>query len=957
MKGSYRMVKNKGKGKRGGSSTIVRTKPERSQFTEIAPGLVRFTGQAETHRIQGALVAVDTSGSTDRGVLARELTTVRYFAPPYIAWSHQIEGIFSTTTSPQWRSGGGTDPSSLFTHPQTIQLLQERRALVMTTDGQINQREITQFANLFGRMSHITVCVGVLVCSLPRGNANYLNISVFSPFMNRDCLIVWCDPYVDGAIKVVYANGGFTSQFPTINLDDPEDLPTLTSQQLAELSVTSMPSPGDGYTALGGGTFVHLERLLGSKIDMDQFTHLDWDALLLICKTRNLLDRLRVFILKHKPVVEADPQPSQASEIVQLMQRIRQVSDNGGSSEQIRTLRDQLHQLRAAEQAQIQAERGRVRHNMQSLVQFHSELMEQLHEIQRADYNLAGVRSNRAARAKIVTGVQWRDNFLKGAYRAEDEIFGDEDTPMCVLVRAPEDPSFNTGDHALTFPLSITNREMQCPDFVGVESGQELVRSGQDLSRQPIAGMIPFLNIRRPEVREYMYQELCRLFTANRDMKVVWRLFFAFLWHLSCREFSSGPVSRNLRDACRWMMDQIMDLHHTTPNFSEIGDKIPLRQALGPFIGLPEFQQYECAGCILIFEVVYHFQLDGKPLDGGVKYLRERMMRDLVQRLLALLKKGGEIRGALERALFEFRCGVPTMGTGRLVDGSGLRLLLEELGLGKLWRGHVDDIPKLMPEHITVVLASFLGDRHWANYRAETLFAEFLQNGVFASTVQGDLDTERVVEMVNQRFEDMYTIPYQPPPRFVTPFGASVMEDERNGVSFIPEDSVESLSVLSERVRATRAEYFRNLYHTEETAPTATSSAFHLHKAIHCALAADPHIEITRETILRVLVVIIAHSKGNIYEPTLLLDILHGVWSYSHVHVPLEVAPSFNERGPSVEEKLRMEMELRGATLEDVGYRFVEVFPLPVAPPIPSCLVHSDLVAPLTEEEIRRVMK
>lgn len=970
---------------RGGSVTLTisANASANANFTPVGRGLLRYDGETSTCAVRGALVAVDVSGSTSGGILQAELQAIAHFAAPYIAWSHQIENIFSSTTG-GWRSHGGTDPSALFTNTQTIQLLSERNVLVMTTDGQINQNAVQQFSTHFGRMSHITTCIGVLVCPAPHfgHRLDRLNISVFSAFMNRDCLVVWRSPN-DPRLFVVYANGGFARRWPNLDLSDARSLPTLTSEELAALTVETLPSPEGGFISLGERTFVNLSQLLGgsqnerSTLDIDAFMGLNWDALFLLCKTRGMLRELRAFILRHQ-VKPTAPPTTNATEIVRLMQQIRTTVSNG-SAEEARPLRERLHALRAADVAAAQTAAARAAASVRSMVQFHAELLQRLHAFERAGYNLAGVRSNRAARAETVgQHLTLEPSFLDGAFRAEDEIFGDEDVPMCVLVRAPADVSANTGDHALTFPLAITNREMQCPDFVGIESGQQLVAQGQDLMRQPVAGLIPFLNIRRPDVRAYVYQELCRLFTAGRDLKCVWRLFFAFLWCLSCREFSGGESSadttdstddgesaessRTLRDACRWMMVQVMDLHHTTPNFSadEISQRIPLREALGPFIGMPEFQQYEAAGCILIVEVAGHFQLPGRSTDGGARALRERMMRDLTQRLLAWLKRADSqasslkrFRYAVERALFEFRCGVPTSGSARLVSHAELRRLLDRLGLPKLWRPLRADTPTLAAEQISVVLASFLADEHWPNYSAESLFMKFSHNGVFASAVAGDLDAEAILKFANHKFADLYSIPFVPPVRFATRLGPSVLEDERHNVSFIPEvpEVPGEFAAMVESIRDLRSRYFQRLYHVQVTAPTENCATYNLHKAVTCALAGDAQVVVSRETILRVLR-LVRQSKGNIYEPELLLDILHAVWSYSHVHVRSD-SIAYDARGPTVAEKLELELEARGATPHALTQPdFLARFPLPSQPPLPAAMATSDLVAPLTEAEL-----
>src|SRR5690606_18578280 len=139
-----------------------------------------------------------------------------------------------------------------------------------------------------------------------------------------------------------------------------------------------------------------------------------------------------------------------------------------------------------------------------------------------------------------------------------------------------------------------------------------------------------------------------------------------------------------------------------------------------------------------------HFQLPGRSTDGGARALRERMMRDLTQRLLAWLKRADaqasslkRFRYAVERALFEFRCGLPTSGSARLVSHAELRRLLDGLGLAKLWRPLRADTPALAPEQISVVLASFLATERWPNYSAESLLMKFSHHGVFASAVAG----------------------------------------------------------------------------------------------------------------------------------------------------------------------------------------------------------------------------
>jgi len=982
------------------TQTITQVKSKIDHWYGVS-GFLTYNGPiVEKKLMEGkSLTAMDVSGSTGNEltlnnnnnmyrkvntILDVEKSILSKFSAECLAWSEKLNGIYPNANDSRIKSEGGTSPASIFTSEDSNVKISNTDILIMSTDGEIEQNQVQIFSNYLNKFTNIKMFIGVLAGNkkLP----SQMNISVFASMMNSDCIIVHSDN-VDGRMKLLYSNGApsLTYPCPVIKDKNYDQLTDININELVNLRVMQMDSDiPEGYISLSDKQYVNFKLLFEKKdIDQDMLMKINYQSLLMLCKTQNRLKEFRQWFNSYKPNTVSEFSNPIETQISRQLNMIRsllsQLSDPIIKPE----IRNDLEKLLATARQELppmRVELEKARQEYQKLLnvisqdyrRFHDTILMDLHNIEKATYDLGDVRSNRAARAERIQETINLDQIKidEQTYRGEDSITLDENQIMALIVREPVDMTTNTSDFALSWPFAVYNQEMASPDYISLEMAKHLTKQGNDLTRNQVLVYVPVLNLQYTENRQYIKQQLCKAFLSGRDMSHCWRLFYSYLYNCYQKEWSEGPM----REMIRWYMNEILTHHKTTETFTDEGvgiNVVPLRKAIPTFLSNSLVQQHPINSVMLMVNSTLLFKLDGMSMDKYKKLVREKFVRYVSEMILSLFKKErtGETLYNIKRMFYDYRNGVPLMDSGRMITYSELMNFFKRMKIDTHFvernmlfyqkLSEQNDINTVIePELISVCLGMFMetsefmeNKTNFQQYRPETLFEYFLTNPTFIGALHQDkIDCKKFIDRI---FGSYHRNNSNGIPSYATIYGPSVLvfNEKYIFIGSTEQDTTFTWGQFDTLLRESRREYYRKTYKCDNTTPTKYSSNFNLHSSVASVLLVEPDIQLNRATVLRVLAKLIK-CNGNIYIPELLEEILFCVNSFKQVRAN-QVNGICKEM--NLIERAKLEFELRKIPYDNNGVLLPKNFnithPLTLQYQL-NMIDYAEVIAPLNDQEI-----
>lgn len=1000
------------------SKTTTVTTQLDDRYWQGTPGLITYQGPIKEKRLLDGrlLTAMDTSGSTSWPVnrqvynlydsryhnreingdtpLQIEQSILSPFNAKCLSWSDQLKGIYPNANDPAITSLGGTAPACLFTSVDSNEMIAQTEIMILATDGDIKQDQISLFSHYMNRFSNITLFIGVLASKQCRPAS--MNISVFASLMNSNCLIVHSDNS-QGRLKLVYSHGTPTISYPCPEITNETkyaELPDMNLAQLVNLKVTQLESQvPEGYISLSGNQYVNLNLLFEQKdgLDQDLLMSINIPSLLMLCKTQGRLRDFRQWFNQYKPKVVNDFSSPIENQLAGLLSRIRglmmRLDDDPNMKPDIRqALLEELAERRTVELPALRVKLEQERQQYQSLLKgisqnfrrFHENVLQDLHEMEKATYDLGSVRSNRAGRAEKIQITVSPDQLVltpaeHSVFLGTDDVTYEDNQVMALILREPTDLTVNSTDFALNYPFACYNEEMASPDLVSLETAKYLTQKGTDLTRNQVLIYLPVVCLGVSTNRQFVKQQLCKAFLSGRDMSHCWRLFFSFLYNCYLKDWSEGQM----REMIHWYLDQLLTYHQTSINFSAEstgGDRtVPLREAISAFLGNPELQSHPINSVLLMVNVTNMFKLPGLPVDGGRRLIREKFARHCIETLLNVWKKStdqDEVSYKLKRLFFDYRYGVPLINSGRMVRFSDFIQLMRMYNINTKYleknlqffsqlTGQLDLDQIIEPELVTVSLACFLqSDVNFTQYRPESLFEKFSLDRTFLSVLHSDPNID-VLGYVNNCFKQLHVVntdEFTPPP-YATIYGPSVLVGHEQELFIAP--GIYSWGNFDRLLREGRRQYYRKIYGCTNTTPTETSANFNLHMTVRRCLQNKPEILLDRPTLLSVLKEIIK-CRGNIYEDKLLEHVLMTIHSFKQVrNQNLGEVRRFGTNETTLQERAKLELIARGIPPIDddmtpvmIPADLISKYPLQIDASPLDLDQYREILTPLTEQEL-----
>jgi len=234
-----------------------------------------------------ATFAVDMSWSTSSGVLVREKEVVVNLATRFSAtarervrvlpWNSEALSPITLSSIDGLSSSGGTDPTVLNSDIRHHHILRNSSLWFLLTDGEIDEFTVKRFALGIGeRGLHGTACVIILFGQPPLRPAS-CNISVGQAVFAvvPDCAFLFHD-IVTGETFVFQCKGCFRGLLPQeemqIALDTKttwHDLPQISYDKLAKLTVPKPRKVGTNTVLLESGCIVNLDELYSNRLNRE----------------------------------------------------------------------------------------------------------------------------------------------------------------------------------------------------------------------------------------------------------------------------------------------------------------------------------------------------------------------------------------------------------------------------------------------------------------------------------------------------------------------------------------------------------------------------------------------------------------------------------------------------------------------------------------------------------------
>lgn len=284
-----------------------------SLSSDYSPGWIPFKESTIS-------VAVDVSGSTKGKVLHEEKLVIMLLSLwlssdasarfKVLPWDYDAHPILSTDEIFSMKSGAGTRPSAIFSSSSFLEALKGSSLWFLLTDGLIDVREVTRFAEgIADHGLHGAACVVILLgnmSSTPMDLNVSVGIAVFAA--TPHCLFLFHD-VATGDVYVLQSKGCFTkiiSPSSVTSLLDSSttwgDLPRTCYRQLAQLDI---PRPHINLDKddliLSRGQVIKMEDVYLNRLDIHSVSDIfdndaDMKNILLTGATRGRSEDVKAWV-------------------------------------------------------------------------------------------------------------------------------------------------------------------------------------------------------------------------------------------------------------------------------------------------------------------------------------------------------------------------------------------------------------------------------------------------------------------------------------------------------------------------------------------------------------------------------------------------------------------------------------------------------------------------------------
>jgi hypothetical protein len=487
-----------------------------------------------------------------------------------------------------------------------------------------------------------------------------------------------------------------------------------------------------------------------------------------------------------------------------------------------------------------------------------------------------------------------------GAYEGECDIMYSTEN-VAVLATKLGDYEQNTSDFALdnALGLGMTNRVF-AGQIYGVDTAKEMMTLGHDpFTIQPVKACLPVVRLDDKNNYKLLTAMLCELFMGGNYLpKAAWFTFYGVCDDMLTRDPEHPEV-------WEFFLDQMDQFITSTPDFTELGTKIPLLRAMNAYCNttdkLTRLGKTFSSVCVMVRALK---RTNASDNDVLVSWVRHALLKVVVSTVLSTSKTvSGHTKnwfdGQFDKLCYDHEYGICINGSEHTLDvHTGLKVLLTDYDTFNKYLTNVQETlgvtSLLTDEQFTTVLQLLRSytKNQLAQYKVETLLEEQLFKNVYFMKAW-DGKTVDVTTLLHKRFTGFfqtkgdYATHVCPP--FITPFGPSCYEGV-DGTKFGDWNHVPT-QMEAEKIKQKRNAHFQQVYGSDgngyptkhEFGKQLTSSHFNLHRSVQRVLTRESYkndTEVTDAHVDAVAYYLMKENKGDFYYKGVSNNIKNALQSY-----------------------------------------------------------------------------
>jgi hypothetical protein len=464
----------------------------------------------------------------------------------------------------------------------------------------------------------------------------------------------------------------------------------------------------------------------------------------------------------------------------------------------------------------------------------------------------------------------------QGAFQGMCDLTGAAPASWLVMsVEALADALHNTSDFVLTDPLAAGARNCIFSNQLYEEQmGQWIINQGADpFTRRPVVECLPLIDLSIKRNLNEFTRLLCKCLLGGKYLPTPARLlFFAVVDQML------DPSRRaEHREAWGYLHRQCLDNFMSTPEFSDLGARVPLLDAMAAYFSPATDEMVQLRRSFTTVSLIGRTLLrESRATPEQVRSIARRaLVKAIVSDAVAAEKAAPDtVKPVILGMLYANFHGIPTLNGGRIVsqrpafchDVSADQERLE-FYLGE---------PLLKPEEYTAVVHALLS-LDLRQYSPEVAVISLLIDDPAFHAVWRSEDPGDVLALLNARFA-AYHEPIDPSdphvseaPPFATTYGPSVYRCTC-GYAFghpAPALTAEILRNLA----STRMQHFRSVYRArgEGWYPSEGTLHYNLHRAVQRVVKEQftDATELTEDMVSAVAAYLLRDAKGFVCDPLL----------------------------------------------------------------------------------------
>jgi len=561
----------------------------------------------------------------------------------------------------------GTQPSCIFENTTSQNIFSNSEIVIFCTDGEIQQHEVTKFANKLKQHLNKVLYVCIIV-HYKKNDLSNLNISVIAPLMVAPNVLCVYHDFSYNNTKIIASKGPISNIYPNPESKIYSQLPNINIADLMKIRITDQVIPNNLIVLSEDEERIRVadvgelfnRPLLDCSFD-------EWLSVVKYCTVNGLNNKLRDLITKTRNIeinsIRTKDFPL-IKERDRILNRMSAAYVNGNREEHLE-LKAQLDRIMDDARREELEYINVMRERLSPIKKKWDMLRDELFRLESGTgvYSLANFSfaSNRAKRAECIEDDNDDDErVIFDGCREIECIVHLDNGPDVLWLKSFDDIGITTSDFCINFPLAKfdgLDRIFVSNPVCGYCASSYLKHRKESVYRERIDGFIP-MNWEYKQNRQFAMKTLYKIFCDGKVLNHVGMLLLSAIdeCELEWMKFKDEYIGK--------LIDDIV----TNDSFSEEGNKMLMMDALAHIVKNEANmlrQPFDAQIRILKFSFVF-----GKAsTEVLIDMLRKCFAYLLVVRYCNLAKntRNVEVNDMIDTMLFETVCGIVQEGKNKII--------------------------------------------------------------------------------------------------------------------------------------------------------------------------------------------------------------------------------------------------------------------------------------------------